>query len=137
VIAAAGNSSNTVKQYPAAYDAVIGVSSLDPDCVKKSSFSSYGTANVELAAPGANIYSTLPDHKTFWNSLGLFPYDYGYLEGTSMACPHVVGAAAAYRAYRPDISAQTTRGALRKFADNLGNQEYFGYGRVDMDPYTD
>jgi len=82
ILASAGNSgagTNTVG-WPARYDSVIAVASTtSSDAI--SSFSSTGPA-VEVAAPGSSIYSTL-------NGGG-----YGYMSGTSMACPHAVGVAA-------------------------------------------
>lgn len=51
-----------------------------PPCPTKRSFSNYGTW-VALGAPGGGILSTLPSGS------------YGTYSGTSMACPHVSGAA--------------------------------------------
>jgi subtilisin family serine protease len=65
-----------------------------------ASFSNYGTTNVDLAAPGANILSTVPG--------GL----YDYYDGTSMASPHVAGAAALVLAARPELTAVELKSAL-------------------------
>ena len=57
-----------------------------------ASFSNFGSTNVDLAAPGAGILSTIPG--------GLF----GKLSGTSMASPHVAGAAALVLSHRPALT---------------------------------
>jgi len=136
VIAAAGNENTGQNFYPAAFASVIGVAALST-CTTRASFSNYGYDNVELSAPGQHIYSTLPDHLTFWNLFGIFPYDYGYMDGTSMASPHVAGVAAGYLAYAPWLSAQQVRNVLSRHADDLGDPYYYGNGRVDYYPFQD
>jgi hypothetical protein len=85
-VAAAGNngtSNDTVATYPANYNApnVIAVAATD-NRDQLASFSNYGATTVELGAPGVYIASTLRNRA------------YGWYSGTSMATPHVSGAAA-------------------------------------------
>jgi subtilisin family serine protease len=58
-----------------------------------ASFSNYGAINVDVFAPGAAIYSTVPDN------------GYEYMGGTSMAAPAVAGVAALIRSQYPDLTA--------------------------------
>jgi subtilisin len=127
VVAAAGNDytrrgrwePDTV-DYPARYDSVIAVGATD-QADERASFSSTGP-DVELAAPGVGIYSTVPG-------------GYDTKSGTSMACPHVAGTAALVIA-----SGITDNGAVRlrlqQTADDLGltgQDTWYGYGLVDAD----
>jgi thermitase len=85
---AAGNSGTSAPTYPAYYTNVIAVAATDNKDVK-ASFSNYGSW-VDVAAPGAAILSTAPDHaNNIWGS----GVKYGTISGTSMATPHVAGVA--------------------------------------------
>lgn len=127
LVAAAGNSgpgANTVIA-PARYNSVVAVSAIDSSN-NLANFSSNGP-EVELCAPGVNILSTIPGG------------GYGKKSGTSMACPHVTGAAAlAWGAHRY-ANNKTIRRLLAWRSDNLGTpgrDEKFGYGRVDANQST-
>jgi subtilisin family serine protease len=123
LVAAAGNSGNPGGGgdnvgYPAAYDSVIAVAATNQSD-ERASWSSTGP-DVELAAPGVSIYSTLPGNS------------YGTYSGTSMACPHVVGVAALVIA----AGISDVRGQLQSTADDLGvtgRDSKYGYGLVDAD----
>jgi thermitase len=121
LVASAGNNGNDIKTYPAAYDEVISVSATKQDD-GRASFSSFGDW-VELAAPGVQIYSTVLNN------------NYGYKDGTSMACPHVAGVAALVWSEFPNMTRDQVRYQLRYTADDLGDagfDEYYGYGRINV-----
>ena len=61
LVAAAGNGGNQTKIYPGAYPNVIAVAATDNNDAK-APFSTYGASWVDIAAPGANVYSTFPNH---------------------------------------------------------------------------
>ncbi len=94
-VAAAGNESNNNDanaSYPGSYDNanIISVASIT-STGGLSSFSNYGASSVDLGAPGSGIYSTLPK-----SAKGKIVSGYGSYSGTSMATPHVTGAALLY-----------------------------------------
>ena len=100
-IAAAGNSSTSVESYPAAYtqNNVISVAALT-STGGLAGYSNYGSTWVDLGAPGSGIYSTLLNGT------------YGTFNGTSMAAPHVTGAAGLLATMFPAASAAQIKAAL-------------------------
>lgn len=114
VIFAAGNSSSSADHYPAFYDKVLAVAATDHND-QIAYFSNFGDW-VDIAAPGDYVLSTYPGNS------------YEYLSGTSMACPHVSGAAALIVSHFPGISPEGVRQRLTSFADNIDaqNPSYVG-----------
>ncbi|PYK96234.1 MAG: hypothetical protein DME19_20385, partial [Verrucomicrobia bacterium] len=95
-VAATGNDNNdndVNPLYPASYDLdnIIAVAATDRTD-NRAWFSNYGARTVDLGAPGAAIFSC-------WNGSDS---DYRYLDGTSMAAPHVVGVCALLWAHYPN-----------------------------------
>jgi subtilisin family serine protease len=131
IVAAAGNSGNTWGFgdrviYPAKYDTVMAVAATD-DSDERANFSSTGP-EVEIAAPGINIFSTARGNT------------YTTKQGTSMASPHVTGVAALVVASGiDDLNGNTrindeVRVRLQQTADDLGDigrDRWYGYGLVD------
>jgi len=131
VIAAAGNDITECKHYPAGYEEVVAVTATD-ESDNPASFTNFGDW-VEVAAPGVDIYSTMPTYHVTLNNGGV-PMNYGYLSGTSMACPHVAGVAALIWSQFPNMTRDQVRAQMRYTTDDLGNpgfDEYYGYGRIN------
>jgi hypothetical protein len=119
VVAAAGNTGNgdNAVNYPAAFDGVLAVAAID-DKDQLASFSQR-QQYVALAAPGVDVPSTA------WSGAGRGMY--ASQSGTSIAAPHVSGAAAILWALRPDLAAADIAEALRSNADKVGSADA-GYG---------
>ncbi|CAM1361547.1 S8 family serine peptidase [Tenacibaculum xiamenense] len=73
-----------------------------------ASFSNYGKINVDVFAPGVDIYSTTPEN------------EYGKKSGTSMAAPNAAGVAALVRSYYPQLSASQVKHILMNSGTKIG-----------------
>lgn len=122
VIAAAGNQGEKGAghvEYPAAFDNVVAVGSVDSQA-KVSDFSSTGT-EVDLVAPGEAVRATGAFGETMVTS------------GTSMAVPHVVGTASLLWQKDTSKSKDFIQDLLEESAKPLGDQKSYGKGMVDYD----
>lgn len=115
-IASAGNSgrdNDEEPHFPGSYpiENMIAVAASD-NKDKIGSFSSFGDHTVHLAAPGVNIYSTLPGGR------------YKSFSGTSMACPHVGGVAALILTQYPEATNEQVKERLMMGTEVLEEQRH-------------
>lgn len=116
IIAAAGN--NGTVEYPAAYDEVMAIGSVDSEGLI-SDFSPKDS-KIELVAPGELVLST---------------GDFGGVSvhsGTSMSAPHVTGLASILWQKDSSVSASFIRALLAASANLYGDSNEYGYGLVDL-----
>ncbi len=118
VVAAAGNDNSNTQRYPVGYAGVIGVTAVDGNDIK-ADFSNYGTAWVDVAAPGVGITSTM---------ITAQGSGYASWSGTSMATSFVSGAAALIHQKFPQASPITVAQLLHTTAHNIDglNPTYVG-----------
>ena len=121
-IAAAGNERVARSSYPAALEDVISVTAIGPDYLPAVGYTNYGPG-CNIAAPGGDFYigdiTEVSANRsrvlsTFINTvkdenLGTTGHDYVYMQGTSMACPHVSGVAALGLSYAKKIGKTFSR----------------------------
>ncbi|MBS4028058.1 MAG: S8 family serine peptidase [Ignavibacteriales bacterium] len=122
VIAAAGNDNSSGFFSPAGYQNVIGVAATGTNDAR-ASYSNYGE-NIDVCAPGSNIYSTI------------YSNTYTYLSGTSMASPFVAGLAGLVKSHFPNYTAQQVGEQMRVTCDNIdginpGYAGQLGRGRIN------
>ncbi len=93
VVAAAGNSNTNAKDFaPVNAAGIIGVAAIDEQ-LQRAVFSNYvSDLKMGVAAPGVNIYSTIPNDK------------YATFNGTSMATPYVAGMIGLMKAIKPELT---------------------------------
>jgi serine protease len=121
VVASAGNEGeqSNAPSYPAASGNAIAVAATTASG-RRAPFSNFGPY-VDIAAPGEDIYSTVPSGYARWS-------------GTSMAAPYVSAAAALIAARHPELSPHQIGDLLKRSAHDLGHpgrDDDYGTGLVD------
>ena len=134
VIFASGNDQSDTPTYPSAEENVISVGAFNPD-YQASWYTNYGES-VDISAPGGTqmIYGKYPEEDGLPTSavLSTVPpdvngrYGYAYLQGTSMACPHVSGIAALVVSHfgGPQFTADELRQRLLSATKGIDYNDY-------------
>lgn len=128
------NDTDKAPAYPASYDhdIIVSVAALDIND-NLGSFSNWGARTVDIGAPGVKVYSTMVDQGYSDIVIDKFGFKATW-DGTSMATPHVAGAAALYWSAHPEKSWQEVKAALLgsvKKINSLGNKSVSG-GKLDV-----
>jgi serine protease len=142
IIAAAGNESSGTPGYPAGYDGVVSVSAVDIN-KNLSWYSNFG-ATIDVAAPGGDtaadinadgfpdgVLSTCGDDRT-----GAIQFGYCFMQGTSMAAPHMAGVVALMKAIYgnltpADLDTLLASGTITEDIGTAGRDDQFGHGMID------
>ena len=128
VVAAVGNDGSAKEYYPAKYDNVIGVGSINESKLR-SWFSQYNST-VDLVAPGESIQSISIE-------------GYNKNSGTSFSAPHIAAIAAIVKCIDREMTAQEfiklieTTSTEAETDTNTGYDFYYGYGIVDAEKIVD
>jgi serine protease len=142
VVAAAGNENASDLSFPASYPGVFSVAALDA-VNERAPYSNFGT-QVDIAAPGGNQSADLNGDGFGDGILSTFIDDLfaerqataNFLQGTSMASPHIAGMFALMKAVYPDLTALDVdtllkAGRLTRDAGDTGRDDIFGHGIAD------
>ncbi|WP_214814336.1 S8 family peptidase [Exiguobacterium sp. s196] len=116
IVAATGNDAQSRVSYPASSKYTISVGATNAFGIV-SDYSNYGIG-VDVVAPGSKVASLVPDGNVV------------YMDGTSMATPHVAAAVALLKSYHPDLSVEDVRTLLQRTADPIA----FSGGDAPVDP---
>lgn len=106
------NDSDANPAYPSSYthESIISVAAIDVEN-KLGGFSNWGPRSVDLGAPGVKVFSTTVGGKYSDKVIDIMGIT-AYWDGTSMATPHVAGAAALYWSAHPEKSWQQVKAAI-------------------------
>ena len=132
VVAAAGNATSSDIYYPADATFAVGVSAL-AEGGGIASYSNFGNG-VAVAAPGSDVYSTLPTYPVTINGT-----NYGFLSGTSMATPHVSALAGLLAMISPNTSAAAILQRIQQSAASTipnGGWDFQGMGYGVINAYN-
>jgi subtilisin family serine protease len=125
-----GDNNNVIANFPSNYlnENIIAVASITSSGVI-SSFSNFGSSTVDVGAPGSGIWSTVPK-----SSKGKIISGYASYSGTSMATPHVTGAAALYKSLNQTATAAQIKAAIfaaTSLTSSLSGKTFTG-GRLNV-----
>lgn len=118
IVAATGNDGQSQLSYPASSTYTISVGATNTFGLV-SDYSNYGLG-VDVVAPGSKVASLVPDGNVV------------YMDGTSMATPHVTAIAALLKSRYPSLTVEQMRSLLQRTADPIA----FSGGDVPKDPRT-
>lgn len=119
IVAATGNDGQSQLSYPASSTYTISVGATNTFGLV-SDYSNYGLG-VDVVAPGSKVASLVPDGNVV------------YMDGTSMATPHVTAIAALLKSRYPNLTVEQMRALLQRTADPIA----FSGGDVPKDPRTE
>lgn len=132
LVAGTGNGGGPV-EFPAAYDAYCLAAAATDYNDARPAWSNFGS-EVDVAAPGVSIFSTVPQ-----GFYGPGSVDYGFASGTSASAAYVSGLAALIISLKPFLTATQVMDVIRYSADDVnavafpGKDEFLGYGRINME----
>lgn len=139
VVAAAGNAGTSDFAFPASYEGVISVAAIGPDR-QRAPYSQFNTA-VDVAAPGGN--ARLGREAQVASTIGFgrgspadVEFGFGFLQGTSMATPHMAGVVALMKALHPGLTPAVLDsvlidGSIVDDAGLPGRDDEFGFGIIN------
>ncbi len=130
------NDTDAKPAFPASYpnDIIVSVAAIDINGAL-GSFSNWGARTVDIAASGVKVFSTVTSSDKYSDTVidipGLITATW---DGTSMATPHVAGAAALYWSYHPEKSWQEVKAAILNSAKKTGvlNGKMTSNGQLDV-----
>lgn len=131
------NDTDSRPGFPASYDheIIVSVAALDEND-QLGSFSNWGKNSVDLGAPGVKVFSTVPDTSinyadTVFDMFGMTIH----WDGTSMATPHVAGAAALYLSKHPNADWTEVKQALLDSTTPINslNNKSTSNGKLNVD----
>jgi len=129
LVSSAGNSNSQRPHSPAKYDHVIGVAAIDRNN-EKASFSNYGNW-IDVAAPGVDIFSTMPTYPVLLNDYGHTP-DYSNMSGTSMSAPFIAGVIGLVLSNNPDLKQEEIKTLIQSAASDVSSNGYIGVGNTNL-----
>jgi len=129
LVASAGNSNSQIPSAPAKFDYVIGVAATDKNNTR-AIFSNYGNW-VDVAAPGVDVYSTMPTYHVLLNDYDCTP-NYSNMSGTSMSAPCVAGVVGLILSKNPGMKQDEIKTLIQSGVSKVNSNKYIGTGNTNL-----